>query len=137
MTTETVKASDLPKIEEDQGLLCICSIRKLIIINHRFLYLGMQIFPHGQNCLKRFLTFSNSIENAALELAGWLRSADFILTKKPSCFLARAHSCQEMPVNPLRRKGFEVFHSPNHVICSPLISGRFNLFVGRFVGNFL
>ena len=69
--------------------------------------------------------------------AGQIRTADLILTKKPSCFLVSTYSCHGIPPNPLRYKGFGVFHCSSHVICFFLILGHFSLFVGRFVGTLL
>ena len=66
-----------------------------------------------------------------------IRTADLILTKKPSCFLVSTYSCHGIPPNPLRYKGFGVFHCSSHVICFFLILGHFSLFVGRFVGTLL
>ena len=67
--------------------------------------------------------------------AGRIRTADLILTKKPSCFLVSTHSCQEIPPNPLQCKWFGDFCFPSHVIYFFLILGCFRLFVGRFVGS--
>ena len=47
------------------------------------------------------------------------------------------YSCHGIPLNPLRYKGFGVFHCSSHVICFFLILGHFSLFVGRFVGTLL
>ena len=69
--------------------------------------------------------------------AGRIWTADLILTKKPSCFLVSTYSCHGIPPNPLRYKGFGVFHCSRHVICFFLILGHFSLFVGRFVGTLL
>ena len=62
--------------------------------------------------------------------------ANRIVTKKPSCFLVRTHSCQEIPVNSLCHKEFTGIYFPIRVICLFHILGRFSLFVGRFVGKF-
>ena len=70
-----------------------------------------------------------------LGAAGRIRTADLILTKKPSCFLVSTHSCQEIPPNPLQCKWFGDFCFPSHVIYFFLILGCFRLFVGRFVGS--
>ena len=57
--------------------------------------------------------------------AGRIRTADLILTKKPSCFLVSTHSCQGIPPNPLQRKWFGDFYFPSYVIFFSLILDRF------------
>ena len=68
---------------------------------------------------------------------GRIRTADLILSKKPSCFLMSTHSCQVIPPNPLYCKGFggPVFR----VMLSAFFAflGRFRPFVGRFVGRLI
>ena len=57
--------------------------------------------------------------------AGRIRTADLILTQKPSCFLVSTHSCQGIPPNPLQRKWFGDFYFPSYVIFFSLILDRF------------